>query len=185
MKRNISQQSDFFGAQPKLTVGKGGPGLNGMVKPLMAKGMKQPNWIMNAALTESQQPTLGAGTAVKEQQPPATAPESAFKIEHAFELLDEGTLSQQTPAHVQSVKLEEFKSKLDNLECLFMRDNNDEAQVVAREIAQRLYLSEDKQTIVMEPVASPVQLQMVSLLNAASTEVQEAIKVFRDQLIQK
>lgn len=85
---------------------------------------------------------------------------------------------------IQSVKLEEFKGKLSNLECLLLRELEDQAQVVAREIAQRLYLEDDKQTILMEPIASPAQLQMVSLLNAAPAEVQDAVKIFRDQLIQ-
>ena len=61
---------------------------------------------------------------------------------------------------------------------------DDKAQVVAREIAQRLYLEDDKQTIIKESIASPAQLQMISLLNAAPVEVQDAVKVFRDQLIQ-
>lgn len=52
--------------------------------------------------------------------------------------------------------------------------------MVARELAQRLFLSEDKQTILMEPMATPSQIQMFSLVNAATPGVKDAIEVFRD-----
>ena len=151
-------------------------------KPMLAMPLRQAAWTMSAAsVVDTKEPTLGP---VKEQAP-ATAPESDFKIEHSFELLDEDLLQEQTPASIQSVKLADFRAKLSNLECLILRARTDEAQVVAREIAQRVYLDEDKQTILMEPLATASQLQMVSLLNAAASEVQDAVKVFRDQLIQK
>lgn len=134
-----------------------------------------------ASAVDTKESTLGPVKA----SPPATAPESDFKIEHSYELLDEELLQEHTPSTIQAVKLAEFKAKLSNLECLLLRERDDEAQVVAREIAQRVYLDEDKQTILMEPVATASQLQMVSLLNAAPAEVQDAIKVFKDQLIQK
>lgn len=122
------------------------------------------------SVVETKEPKRGP---VKEQ-PPVKAPESDFKIEHSYEILDEDLLQDLTPSVVQSVKLAEFKAKLSNLECLILRARNDEAQVVAREIAQRVYLDDDKQTIVLEP-STVSQIQMHSLLNTAAPEVQETI----------
>lgn len=173
----------LFGAQSKVVMsGKGVLNVSGgrFVKPIMAMP-QQATWSMSAAsAVDTKEPVLGP---VKEQQP-ASVPESDFKIEHSFELLDEDLLREQTPSLIQSVKLEEFKARLSNLECLLLRGRDDDAKVLARELAQRLYLREDKQTIILDQNTA-TQIQMVSILNAAPVEVQDEIQVFKDQLIQK
>ena len=86
---------------------------------------------------------------------------------------------------VQSVKLTDFKNKLDNLECLVTRQSNEDAQVVAREIALKLYLNEDNQSIFYDEMESTSKMQMFTWFQASPTEVQDAVEVFRDQLIKK
>lgn len=165
-----SRQSGLFGARPDVIAGNAGRAFNGSL-------MGQHAWTMSAAAVIASEGSAGAS--VKEQESPTISPESDYKIKHQFGLLDEDVLAQQTPSFVQSVKLEEFKTKLARLECMILRSMKDEAQVVARELAQRLYLSDDKQTALAEPMATPTQVQMASLLQAAPTEVQDAINVFR------
>lgn len=181
--QGLNQTLGLFGAQSKVVMsGKGVLNVSGgrFVKPIMAMP-QQATWSMSAAsAVDTKEPVLGP---VKEQQP-ASVPESDFKIEHSFELLDQDLLQEQTPFLIQSVKLEEFKARLSNLECLLLRGRDDDAKVVARELAQRLYLGEDKQTIILDQNTA-TQIQMVSILNAAPVEVQDEIQVFKDQLIQK
>lgn len=75
--------------------------------------------------------------------------------------------------------------KLAHLECLIMRGMDEKIPVVAREIAQTLYLDDDNKSMVQDHLATPTQIQLVSMFQAAPAEVQDAVQVFRDQLIKK
>ena len=75
--------------------------------------------------------------------------------------------------------------KLAHLECLIMRGMDEKIPVVAREIAQTLYLDADNKSMVQDHLATPTQIQLVSMFQAAPAEVQDAVQVFRDQLIKK
>lgn len=75
--------------------------------------------------------------------------------------------------------------KLAHLECCIMRGMTEKIQVVAREIAQTLYLDEDNKAMVENYVATPTQLQLVSMFQAAPAEVRDAVEIFREQLINK
>ena len=70
--------------------------------------------------------------------------------------------------------------KLAHLECCIMRNMDDKIQVVAREIAQTLYLDDDNKSMVEDQLATPTQIQLVSMFQAAPPEVKEAVEVFRD-----
>lgn len=110
-----------------------------------------------SAVIDSEQPT--ASPTVLKPEAPVYDPASEFKIEHSYELLDDAVLAEQTPALLQCVRLEEFKARIAHLECLILRNDNDKAEIVARELAQRLYLNDDKTTIISEADATPLQLQ--------------------------
>ena len=75
--------------------------------------------------------------------------------------------------------------KLAHLECLIMRGMDEKIPVVAREIAQTLSLPADNKSMVQDHLATPTQIQLVSMFQAAPAEVQDAVQVFRDQLIKK
>jgi hypothetical protein len=66
-----------------------------------------------------------------------------------------------------------------------MRGMDEKIPVVAREIAQTLYLDDDNKSMVQDHLATPTQIQLVSMFQAAPAEVQDAVQVFRDQLIKK
>lgn len=48
--------------------------------------------------------------------------------------------------------------KLAHLECCIMRGFEDKISVVAREIAQTLYLDEDNKSMVSDQLATPTQI---------------------------
>lgn len=92
------------------------------------------------------------------EQEEASQAEPEFQIKHSYELMDQDLLDLQTPSSLQSVKVSDFKMKLAHLECLIMRQMNEKIPTVAREIAQTLYLDEDKQSMVKGSLDTPAQL---------------------------
>ena len=88
--------------------------------------------MMSATFVDTEEPVIDG--VLKEKESPSKI-ESEFQIKHSYELLDEELLDEQTPSTVQSVKRDEFKKRLENLECLLVRQDTEQAQIVAREIA--------------------------------------------------